>query len=82
MKKAYVKAFNALKKIGVPVYEHTDWSEGFDIDAEHPDSYLWLDYWDRPEWNFGINPKIEEILSKHGLYSEWVNPGHARVYIG
>lgn len=81
MKRQYKKAFTQLKKLGVPVYEHVDWAEGFDIDAEHPDSYLWLDYWDRPQWDFGINPKIDEILTKHGLFAEWVNPAHARVFI-
>ena len=81
MKKTHIKAYNALKKLGVPVYVHGDYEQGFDIDGEHPDSYLWLDYYDRPEWAFGINPKIDEILTKHGLFAEWVNPAHARVYL-
>jgi hypothetical protein len=83
MKRDFIKPYNQLKKIGVPVYEHSDDNGNFSIDGEHPESYLWCDYYDGhtiPDWDFGINPKIGQILSKHGMFVEWVNPGRLAVY--
>lgn len=82
MKRTYIKAFNELKKLGCPVFVHPDAPEQFDINAEDPVSYLWADYYEgdyRDGWIFGVNPKVEEVLGKYGLFSEWVNPGHLRV---
>ena len=80
-------AFNALKKIGAPVYERSD-IENFQISAEGIyDDYdrdtLWADYYDGrniPGWDFGINPLISDILAKYGLHAEWINPGEIGVY--
>ena len=80
-------AFNALKKIGCPVYERSD-IENFQISAEGIyDDYdrdtLWADYYDGrniPGWDFGINPLISDILAKYGLHAEWINPGEIGVY--
>ena len=80
-------AFNALKKIGAPVYERSD-IENFQISAEGIyDDYdrdtLWADYYDGrniPGWNFGINPLIDDILAKYDLHAEWINPGEIGVY--
>lgn len=83
MKRAYLKAYNALKKIGVPVYVRDDMNGRFQISAEEPESYQWCDYWDgsrRPEWDFGVNPIVDKVLRKHGLFSEWINPGELGVY--
>jgi hypothetical protein len=82
MKRQYIKAYNALKKIGVPVYVRHDMDGRFQISAEEPESYKWADYYAdaRSDWNFGVNPKIEETLKKYGLFSEWINPGELGVY--
>lgn len=82
MKQQYRLAFNALKKLGVPVYERADMNGRFGISAEEPESYLWADYYAdaRADWNFGVNPKIDEMLRKYKLYAEWINPGELGVY--
>ena len=80
-------AFNALKKIGAPVYERSD-SENFQISAEgiygdYDRDTCWADYYDGrniPGWNFGINPLIDDILAKYDLHAEWINPGEIGVY--
>jgi hypothetical protein len=87
MKRNHRLAFNALKKIGAPVYERSD-IENFQISAEgiagpYDRDTLWADYYDGhaiPGWNFGINPLIDEILAKYGLHAEWINPGEIGVY--
>jgi hypothetical protein len=82
MKKQFRLAYNALKKIGVPVYQRDDMNGRFQISAEDPESYKWCDYYayTRASWNFGVNPKVDELLKKYGLYSEWINPGELGVY--
>jgi len=82
MKTIYTKAYIALKKMGVPVYTRHDMDGRFQISAEEPESYKWADYYEtyHPDWNFGVNPKIDEILNKHGLFAEWINPGELGVY--
>ena len=81
----YVPAYVALKKMGVPVYVRDDMDGRFQISAEEPDSYKWADYYayygaHRANWVFGVNPKIDEVLGKYGLFSEWINPGELGVY--
>lgn len=81
MKRIYVKAFNELKKMGVPVYVRDDMDGRFQISAEDEQSYKWADYYESPSsWAFGVNPKLDAVLSKHGLFSEWINPGELGVY--
>lgn len=83
MKRTYIKAFNTLKKLGVPVYTRDDMGGRFQISAEEPDSYKWCDYYEgcrQPNWVFGVNPKIDDILRKCGLFAEWINPGELGVY--
>ena len=81
-------AFNALKKLGVPVYERSD-IENFQISAERnfdPEcgNTLWADYYEGytigDDWEFGVNPIITKTLSKYGLHAEWINPGELGVY--
>jgi len=80
MKRNYVKAFNALKKLGVPVYVREDMNGRFQISAEDPESYKWCNYYSEEGWDFGVNPKIDAVLKKSGLFSEWINPGELGVY--
>jgi hypothetical protein len=83
MKRIYIKAFNALKKMGVPVYEHVDDNGNFSIDAEASEADGWADYYTRSsDWIFGVSPSLDKVLTKHGLYGEWVNPGRLSVYQG
>jgi hypothetical protein len=84
MKANFRKAFDELKKIGVPVYERDDMDGRFQISAEDPESYKWCDYYDegrRSDWAFGVNPKVDSVLAKHGLFAEWINPGELGVYV-
>ncbi len=82
MKRIYIKAYNELKKMGVPVYVRDDMGGRFQISAEDPESYKWCDYYAdaRADWIFGVNPKIDAVLRKNGLFSEWINPGELGVY--
>jgi len=77
------KAFNKLQKMGCPVYEHPDDGNNFSIDAEHPESYRWCDYWNESSlvWDGETtNPKIDKVLNPLGLFAEWHNPGRIAVY--
>ena len=83
MKKDFRNAYNALKKMGVPVYVRDDMDGRFQISAEESNSGEWCNYYDgdyRSDWDFGVNPKIDEVLKKYGLFSEWINPGELGVY--
>ena len=81
MKRIFIKAFNELKKMGVPVYERDDMDGRFQISAEDPESYKWVNYYESPaSWIFGVNPKVDAVLRKFGLFAEWINPGELGVY--
>lgn len=82
MQRIYIKAFNQLKKLGVPVYVHPDDDGNFSIDAESSNSSDWANYYGQtPGWAFGVNPKIDEVLEAcGGLFCEWVNPGRLAVH--
>ena len=81
MKRNQRTAYNALKKMGVPVFIHRDAENTFDISAEDLESYLWVNYWESPStWIFGVHPTIDKILHDKKLFCEWMNPGHLRVY--
>jgi hypothetical protein len=77
MKRAYLKAYNALKKLGCPVFERSDYPGRFLISAEEPESYKWANYYpDYNQWSGeNTSPVMDQILSKHGLFAEWENPG-------
>ena len=87
MKRNHRLAFNALKKIGAPVYERSD-IENFQISAEgiygeYDRDTIWADYYDGrniPDWEFGVNPLITETLRKYGLFAEWQNPAQLTVW--
>jgi hypothetical protein len=72
MKRTFIAAFNELKKLGAPVYVHPDDRGNFSIDAESSEE--WADYYSE------VNPKIEKVLQRRGLFAEWVNPGRLAVY--
>jgi len=84
MNKNHRLAFNALKKIGAPVYERSD-IPNFQISAEglasdaykgYDDTQIWADYWTSGY----INPRIEQILERYGFHAEWINAGEIGVY--
>tara|TARA_R110000822_G_C15159912_1_gene478137 strand:+ start:461 stop:691 length:231 start_codon:yes stop_codon:yes gene_type:complete len=74
MKRIYIKAFNQLTKLGVPVYEHCDDNGNFSISAEEPESYKWVGF------SGDETPKLDDLLFAHGLFCEWVNGGRLAVY--
>jgi hypothetical protein len=80
MTRSHRHAFNALKKMGVPVIEMDG---SFIISGEESNSYLWVDYWNgyrRPGWNCGTNPELDAVLKRYGLFCEWQNPGCMSVH--
>ena len=82
MKRTHIKAFNELKRLGAPVYEHPDDNGNFSIDAEVPEADAWADYYSQcHDWIFGVSPRLDEILIKHNLHGEWVNPGRLSIYL-
>jgi len=85
MKRAYIKAFNALKKLGVPVFEHGDDKGNFSISGEEENSEMWVNYYAGcGSFDFwggdNVNPKLTKVLDDYKLYAEWVNPGMLSVY--
>jgi hypothetical protein len=83
MKKAYVKAFNELTKLGCPVFNRSDYVDGFFISAEGSNSDEWADYYNTYPWQWNgetTNPKIDEVLKKYKLFAEWNNPGCLQVF--
>ena len=81
MKNNYRKAFTALKKIGAPVIEGGYNGENtFRISGADNVDEVWADYYEEftsssDNFLFGVNNRINDILDKHGLYAEWINPG-------
>ena len=79
MKHKYRTAFNQLKKIGAPVYEGGfNGDDTFRISAEENYTIVWADYYrefDAGLDDFGVNHRINDILSDNGLYYEWENGG-------
>lgn len=88
MKQAQRRAYNALKKIGVPVFERDDLEQHgtFGISAEENYDTLWADYYETAHldnhynYQFGVHPKITTILDKYDLHAEWDNPGCLSVW--
>lgn len=78
------RAFEELRKMGVPVIDRKD--DGlFVISGEENDGdVIWADYYQEYKMDyldaFGVNERINQVLDKHGLYAEWVNPGFLAVH--
>lgn len=80
---AATRAFEELRKMGVPVIDIQD--EGhFRISGEENGDIIWADYYQEYKMtyldDFGVHKNINKILAKHGLYAEWANPGYLNVY--
>ena len=84
MKRKYIKAYNLLKKMGVPVYEHCEDNGNFSISGEEPESYKWINYYpEYSQWGGeNTNPVMDAALQKFGLFAEWQNPGRMSIYEG
>ena len=94
MKRNARNAFNALKKIEAPVYDHiTDNGCEFIIGAElrNSDDEYFCDYYGYSfeehldkKGNivnaFGIREDVWKILKKYELTAEWFNPAQVGVY--
>ena len=77
MNTQFKHAYEYLRSMGVPVYEHADDDGNFSIQAPSE----WANYYGpTPEWVFGVHPKVDATLSALGLYAEWVNPERLSVY--
>lgn len=77
MSPKHLKAFEALKALGCPVFEREDHPTGFFISGEEggTDGAWWIDYYQQFD-----DPRIEPILRKHGLFAEWENPACQMVH--
>ena len=81
MKAQIKKAFKELENMGAPVFIHSDAQDCFDISAERENSYEWVDYYGEYRGGYSfVDERIEAVLGKHGLFAEWMNPAHLRVY--
>lgn len=81
MKKQQRYAYNALKKLGAPVFERSDEPDTFGMSSEMENSYEWIDYYGEFRGGYPwISPEAEEVLSKYGLFFEWENPGCVFAY--
>jgi hypothetical protein len=77
MKRNYRTAYNALKKLGCPVFERSDYPDHFLISAEEPESHQWADYYaNYAQWDGEkTSPVLDKILRKNGLFAEWETSG-------
>jgi len=75
-------AAEELYVMGVPLLSPSlKWGGHFAISTEYDNSSKWLSYWDYPAfWDFGVNPRLVEVLERHGLYSEWINAAVLGIY--
>jgi len=83
MKRDFRNAFNALKKLGVPVREYHGEEPNYWISAEESASSEFMNYYDGhmiPDWEFGVSPVITQTLRKYGLFAEWQNPAQLTVW--
>lgn len=84
MKRPFIKAYNALKVLGVPVFVNEDHDRlgNFSINAEDPAGLKWADYYASAssDWVFGVSPELDAVLTQFGLMCEWINPGCLGVY--
>lgn len=83
MQAKYRNAYNALKKLGVPVFTNADHEDrgNFGISAEEPESFEFVNYYSMAsDWVFGVSPVVENALRKYGLFAEWQNPGALSVH--
>lgn len=75
------QAFNKLKGMGVPVVEFDHYSGHFQISSEESNADEWLDYYSmNPNWLFGINTTITDLLEEYGLFAEWADAAIACVH--
>lgn len=82
MKRNLRNAYNAMKKIGAPVYDHGE-DDTFVISAEENYEDLWADYYEGYRIfnnQHMVNDKLAAILDKYGLWCEWYDCGSLRVY--
>jgi hypothetical protein len=81
MKRNERTAFNALKKMGCPVFAPEGCDYGaFIISAEDNSTDLWADYYQFAYGEFGVKQEVCDLLRKNKLFCEWVNPGMLGVY--
>lgn len=78
MTRAQRNAYNALKRMGVPVIEMDG---SFIISAEESNSYHWVSYYEGYRvWGDSVNPELTAVLARYGLFCEWKDPGSLGIY--
>ena len=83
MNSKFAKAYAELERIGAPIFTNSDNDRlgNFSISGEDNSDVTWASYYDSGYGVFGVNPRIDAILTKHGLFCEWANPGKLNVYV-
>jgi len=82
MKRNLRHAFNAMKKIGAPVYDH-DEQDYYVLSAEENYDDMWADYHEGYRFfnnRHEVNDKLAAILDNHKCWCEWQNAGCLHVY--
>lgn len=85
MKRHARTAYEALKKMGAPVFTNVDcegqYGPHFKLSGEQNYDWIWADYYGEFDSGYPtICPKVEAVLEKNGLFAEWENPGCVSVY--
>lgn len=95
MKRNARSAYAVLRKAGLTLMEN-NWSDHAHFEIAFEDSHVllpmlerksknrrakvyWADYWGETASYLGSDD-LNELLSKHGLYFEWINAAVAGVY--
>ena len=93
MKRNARTAFNAIQRIGAPVYDRSEESAEFILGAERvkDNDPKYADYYqdeirERVEDGkvinaMGIDERINRILRNNGLHAEWINVAMVGIYV-
>ena len=82
---AATRAFEELRKMGVPVIDIKEDGAHFRISGEeNTGDVIWADYYREYPMSylddFGVHQDINAVLAKHGLFAEWANAGYLNVH--
>jgi len=81
MRTSTTAAYKALQAINTPVIDRQEDNALFMISGEdNDDGRPFIDYYEYNYGEFGVDQTVCDILKKHGLICEWINPGLLGVY--
>ena len=80
MKRNMRTAFNALQKMGAPVFDNGDNPGGFKMSAEDNSEEIWADFYYGMHGYPYINERVEQVMADNGVFFEWDNAGCLSAY--